>query len=232
MRTELEKQTIIDSYSEPQILRDILSVTEVNSLIDIFYSSEKTVKNTGPVTVNITPEMVYETPSIQKVLFAVEQYIGKFEISAGLFFRVNYPHIVHNDDTWIFPETYKAITIPLKLYGEGRGFPGLCIFDQYYLNGPAKFFNGELTMELNYNKGVYEYSDVYNKSDIPIPDSTYLNYLTHIKRKWLDGLSVNQVLEWKPGNAMIFDSTKLHCATDFRRLGYTGKLGLSIFTKR
>lgn len=231
MRSQLVNNSIVNSYSEPIVLEGILSVEEVSRLVELFDRSDKTVKNTGPVTVNIDPMMVHESPEILKILSSVEKYIGKFDISAGLFFRVNYPHIIHNDDTWAFPKTYKAITIPLELYGNGAGYPGLCIFDQYYLEGPSKFFNGEHDMKLNYNKGVYEYSEVHNKSESSIDSATQRTILSHIKPQWLEGLSINKVLEWKPGNVMIFDSTKLHCATDFRRLGYTGKLGLSIFTK-
>ncbi len=232
MRSDKEKKSIVESYSKAIVVEDVLPESEIASLVNIFTQSNKTIKNTGPVTVNIDPTMVRGTPAIQRILSTVEQYIGKFEISAGLFFKVDYPHIIHNDDTWAFPQTYKGITVPLELYGSGSEYPGLCVFDQYYLDGPAKFFLDEPEMELNYNKGVYEYSSVENKSSESVPDSVYDKYLTHVKRRWLDGLSVNQILEWKPGNIMIFDSTKLHCATDFRKLGYRGKLGLSIFTKQ
>lgn len=232
MRTDKEKKSIVELYSKAITVEDLLTQAEVDSLISIFQDSNKTIKNTGPITVNIDPDMVNNTPAIQKILSTTEEYIGKFEISAGLFFRVSYPHIIHNDDTWSFPKTYKGITVPLQLYGNGTGYPGLCIFDQYYLDGPAKFFLDEPEMELNYNKGVYEYSAVCAKTEEPFNERVYQKYLTHLKRRWLHGLSASQIVEWKPGNIMIFDSTKLHCATDFRTLGYNGKLGLSIFTKQ
>ena len=48
---------------------------------------------------------------------------------------------------------------------------------------------------------------------------------------WLSGLTFWGTLDWRPGNALIFDSTRLHCASDFRQQGIKSKLGISIFTK-
>jgi hypothetical protein len=154
------------------------------------------------------------------------------KIFSAAFFDVKFPHIIHNDDLKSFPRTYKAITLPLKLEYSGikSELPKLCIFDQYYLEGPAKFFNGDVDIPTYYNTQVYEYSDVQNKSTTDISKDTVEKYLTHIKPSWLTGLSINSVYEWNPGSAIIFDALKLHCASDFRRLGVTSKLGISIFT--
>jgi hypothetical protein len=38
-------------------------------------------------------------------------------------------------------------------------------------------------------------------------------------------------LKWKPTDALVFDSVRLHCASDFRKLNIQSKLGISIFTK-
>jgi hypothetical protein len=56
-------------------------------------------------------------------------------------------------------------------------------------------------------------------------------YLSHLKGKWLEGLSFDRAMPWKPGNVLIFDSVQLHCASDFVKQGITSKLGISIFTK-
>jgi hypothetical protein len=56
--------------------------------------------------------------------------------------------------------------------------------------------------------------------------------LTHLKPQWLEGLSLHSTLDWVPGNIMIFDSLRLHCASDFRKLGIRSKTAISIFTKK
>ena len=52
-------------------------------------------------------------------------------------------------------------------------------------------------------------------------------YLSHIEDKWLKGLSFNSAHYWRPGNAIVFDCVRLHCASNF----VGKKLGLSIFTE-
>jgi hypothetical protein len=152
-------------------------------------------------------------------------------MTAGFFFWTNYPHIVHNDDTFELPDTvYKGINLPLEFEGTTDIYPKLCFFDQYYFHGPAKFFNGSKNIPTHYNKQVYEYTDVSGIVVEPFQDNDRL--FTHLNPKWLEGLSLQTSLDWIPGRALIFDSVQLHCASDFRNLSIRSKLGISIFTKR
>ena len=104
------------------------------------------------------------------------------------------------------------------------------MFDQYYLDGPAKFFRGDKDIPTYYNKQIYEYSAVENLIDQPFPEDIRLRYFTHLRKPWLQGLSLRSVHKWSPGSAIIFDAVRLHSASDFRRLGIESKLGISIFT--
>lgn len=114
---------------------------------------------------------------------------------------------------------------------EDRSFPYLCFFDQIYLEGPSKFFNGSSNIPTYYNLQVYEYSKVLNLSSSIIDKGIIQKFFTHLRPKWLEGLSFKSAELWKPGNAIIFDCVRLHCASDFRTQGIKSKLGLSIFTK-
>jgi hypothetical protein len=161
----------------------------------------------------------------------IENSIGPFDITAAFFFQTAFPHIIHNDDTFELPDTvYKAITIPLSMEGFSGEYPKLCFFDQFYFHGPSKFFNGDDVIPTYYNKQIYDYRDVSELVDSPFVDNN--NYFTHLKPQWLEGLSLHSALDWIPGNALVFDSTRLHCASDFRNLGIKIKLGISIFTKK
>ena len=117
----------------------------------------------------------------------------------------------------------------MKIYGTATQFPKLCFFDQFYFHGPAKFFNGDNSIPTYYNKQIYAYSLVDGLIDSLFVDTD--NLFTHLKPNWLEGLSLHSTLDWKPTTALIFDSVRLHCASDFRNLGITSKLGISIFTK-
>lgn len=235
MRTTEQITSIKSRITDPFEITDLLTASELLHLINLFemnkqdISSPVVYKNTGPITLDIKPYL--EDAVVSKVIDNITQRIGSFEITAGFFFSTDYPHIIHNDDTFELPDgVYKAITIPLQI--EGNRIPKLCFFDQFYFHGPAKFFNGEENIPTYYNKQVYEYSQVDGiVTNMFFDESTRCSYLTHLKPKWLNGLTFWGTLDWKPGNALVFDSTRLHCASDFRQQGIKNKLGISIFTK-
>ncbi len=232
MRTPDQILQIKTTIQDPYEIKNILTVDEVNCLIDIFKShpaDNKIYKNTGPITLDL--KSYVEHPLIKKILSLIENSIGPFEITAAFFFQTEFPHIIHNDDSFELPDNvYKAITLPLSMEGFLEIHPKLCFFDQFYFHGPSKFFNGDTIVPTYYNKQVYDYKDVDGLINIPFVDND--NYFTHLKPQWLEGLSLHSALDWIPGNALVFDSVRLHCASDFRKLGIKSKLGISIFTKK
>ena len=232
MRTPDQISQIKTTVKDPYEIKNILTVEEVNCLIDIFKchpNDNKIYKNTGPITLDLKPYI--EHPLIIKILALIENNIGPFEITAAFFFQTEFPHIIHNDDSFELPDNvYKAITLPLSMEGFSGTYPKLCFFNQFYFHGPSKFFNGDDSIPTYYNKQVYDYQDVSELVDAPFADND--NYFTHLKPQWLEGLSLHSALDWIPSNALVFDSTRLHCASDFRKLGIRSKLGISIFTKK
>jgi hypothetical protein len=233
MRSQKDIDQIKSNFSAEYTVEGFLTDAEIENLISIFDNNSdlKIQKNTGPVTLDL--KHFKDNPTIVSLLTSLKSHIGNFEVTAALFFKTSYPHIIHNDDTFELPDSvYKAITIPLKLYStDNSKYPYLCFFDQCYFHGPAKFFNGEADMPTYYNQQIYDYHQVDGAVNSEIPELLYQKYFTHLKRSWLKGLSLSHVEKWKPGNAIIFDSVRLHCASDFRTLGIESKLGLSIFTK-
>jgi len=233
MRTKEAIESIKSRIIEPYSITDFISYSDVKHLIQLFESQRTepnaVYKNTGPITLDIIDYS--EDPIISTIIKKIKEEIGPIEITAGFFFTTNYPHIIHNDDTFELPDgVYRAITLPLQITRtSGDELPKLCFFDQFYFHGPAKFFNGDTNVATYYNKQVYEYSDVDGLVDTQFVDTDKL--FTHLKPSWLNGLSLHSTLEWRPGNAIIFDSVRLHCASDFRRLNIQSKLAISIFTR-
>jgi hypothetical protein len=231
MRTLEQIEKIKKNFSNPIEIKNVLTAEDINHLLKIYEGADNLVyKNTGPITLNI--ESYLNDHVVKHLLSVIQTHIGEFEITAGFFFHTNSPHIIHNDDTFELPENvYKAITIPLKLETEKiKQYPKLCFFNQFYFHGPAKFFKGEEHINTYYNKQVYDYTDVEYKVKEPFPFSG--NMLAHLKPQWLEGLSLHSTLDWIPGNIIIFDSLRLHCASDFRKLGIQSKTAISIFTKK
>jgi hypothetical protein len=234
MRTRDQIDNIKKTISDPYVIEDFITFEDIAYLTKLFEEHsniDKTHKNTGPITLDL--HCVDDDIVVSKLINNLQNLIGPFEITAAFFFKTSYPHIIHNDDTFELPDTvFKAITIPLKTYGSDR-VPDLCFFDQFYFHGPAKFFNGDSNIPTHYNKQIYDYIDVDGVSDtMLIDESTRITYFTHLKSNWLTGLTMWGSLKWKPTSALIFDSVRLHCASDFRKLNIQSKLGISIFTKK
>ena len=235
MRSPEQIASIKQTFNDPYVVNNFLSKEDIDTLVDIFRSSNvlgpKVYKNTGPVTLDIAPYKDLDV--VKKILSKIESKIGPYEITAGFFFETNYPHVIHNDDTFELPDNvYKAIAIPLSIEGNSTEHPKLCFFDQHYFHGPAKFFYGETNIPTYYNKQIYNYDDIDGLTDKQFDVSLWTQLFTHVRPAWLNGLTMHSALDWVPGNAMIFDSVQLHCASDFRKLGIKSKLGISVFTKR
>jgi hypothetical protein len=234
VRTQEERDTIVSNLKEPFSVENFLSHDEVSQLVDMYYSTQNKIeKNTGPVTTELR-DLFKTDPLLKRIHERMMEYVGECVVYTGLHFNVKFPHIIHNDDDKLGPVVYKAMTLPLQIeYEEGVGdvYPNLCMFDQYYLEGPAKFFGGtKKEIPSFYNEPVYEYSQVQNKSTVSFDPLLIKKYFTHLQPFWLNGLSFNSAHVWKPGNAVIFDAVRLHCASDFKTQGIKSKLGLSVFT--
>lgn len=228
MRSLENKQYLRSRLEDTISIENFLDNEEIKELIELYNNkNNKIYKNTGPVVSSLEGDPIFE-----KLVNRLKPLIGDFKVYSAAYFYVTFPHIIHNDDQFELPNTFKAITLPLQLNysDDSKELPSLCMFDQYYLDGPAKFFNGSKDIPTYYNKQIYEYSKVENKTDQPFPEDIRLKYLTHLRKTWLEGLSLKSVHQWKPGSAIIFDAVRLHCASDFRRLSISSKLGISIFT--
>ena len=57
-------------------------------------------------------------------------------------------------------------------------------------------------------------------------------FFTHLPIERFTGLTIECIVEWKPGDIIVFDTARIHCATDFLKHGITRKLGYSIFTAK
>lgn len=229
MRTKEQIQKIKSKESGPISFDNLLSDNDVNSLLEYYFSYETEVvkKNTGPSVLKIKPE----EPILAHILKKIESVVGPFEVRYAHFFDVTGPHIIHNDDTFEYPNCFKAFTIPLKIYGDSNDI-NLAVFDQHYYGGPAKFVNGEDASKWNvhYNTFLTDYTDVEGINDKGIDPKIYEKYLTHLQPSWLEGLSLKKLLPWAIGNVLCFDSLALHSSTDFNAVGVERKIGLSIFT--
>ena len=73
-----------------------------------------------------------------------------------------------------------------------------------------------------YNKRSSEHINLYNKKEFD--QSTHKKYLAHEDINNLKGLEVDMIYEWKPGDLLVFDRTRLHCSSSNlveKKIGFT-----------
>ena len=216
--------------SDPKQILDFITKDENNSLIEYFNTQEKIEKNTGPVVAKIdTNNTVFNN-----IFTRLKLVIGEVKVMSAIVFETPWAHVIHNDIDNNFNTPYKAVTIPLKLWGDVKDEDiKLMMFDQYYYHGGKKFMNGGTQTKNFYAYGpLLEYSDVSYTNNKGIAKEVKERYLTHLQPNWLEGLSIHSYFPWKINSAIIFDVARLHSSSDFNALGVERKLAMSIFTAR
>jgi len=155
-RSQEHKDFILSNLEETYYIENFISKEDIETLCMEYYGNiNKVYKNTGPITSDIKH---YNSPVLYKIVDKISKLYPNSKVMSGMFFEVNHPHIIHNDDKHSLPLTYKAFNIPLEYDTEEE--PHLCFFDQVYLDRPSKFFNGEENIETFYNTIVYDYENV------------------------------------------------------------------------
>lgn len=73
----------------------------------------------------------------------------------------------------------------------------------------------------------YDYSQIENYDPAKIIDqNTYEQYLSHLARETVQGLSIKIIAKWVPTSCIVFERTRLHCASS----GHKRKIGITVFT--
>ena len=145
MRSQDKIEKLQKTHSKPFSVQGIV---EVDPLLDYYFNNQQDVikKNTGPSMLKIDTDHDLVKPVINEM----QKTLQPFKVRTAHFFDVTFPHIIHNDDQFNYPESYKAFTLPLKIYGDSKDIK--LVMTQYYYGGPAKFFNGEQkTEDVYYN---------------------------------------------------------------------------------
>jgi hypothetical protein len=231
MRSSTSIEKMRAGISAPRQEQNFLHPGEIAQLLGQFEnSSEKEFKATGPVCAPYRA-VTWLNERIQKL-------VGPCEIlGTSLFFSTAVPHGLHMDapkDLEITP--YKAILLPLSRESPRSLAPfdlSFILFRQYWYGFPAKFYKGSTDIYSPHNMPVYDYSELENIGcGEPVSAEVRSQWLTHLHPRWLEGLSVDRIFDWKIGSAIVFDSFQLHCSSDFRKMGVRSKTGLSIFTRQ
>jgi hypothetical protein len=165
-----------------------------------------------------------------EVINTVKRLVGENAvIHQATFFQTRRPFPIHTDtlrDPALRP--WKVVLIPL---GCEPDLPShTVLFNQRWTGLSANFTKGTAGFPSFVHDTVTDYSDVLGLSDEPFPTDFHQKHLQHIKTKMLEGLSLDQIIQWRLGSAIVFDCCQLHTSDDFRANGVTTKRGLTIIT--
>jgi hypothetical protein len=175
---------------------------------------------------------------LENIFFTrVQNEIGDFKMDnlkdeknedvLGLFQESYNPIGLHVDAGFNTEEIiYKQTLIPLTSRG------GTVIFKNKFYGRSTNFTIDEEELKkkkLKYGQNIRSSEHLKLYDNKPFNRSDYDKYLKHEKVENLLGLEIDIVYEWELGSMLIFDRTRLHCASS---LIDGKKIGLTTFTKR
>lgn len=235
-RPQEQVDEILSKVSNTVVLKNFMSRSDRNILLDIYHNNKnRDHKNTGPTT--LIAREFKDDPKFTKIFNKIQTKLElKLKVWGGNFFETETPYVIHNDVDYrhdIIPA--KCIVIPLqKFYMENSVVNDkdaqFYIFDQMFFHAPVKCFKNAKDIKNFYNWPLYDYTDVYGlHKDNRKPDIN----ISHFDEKypqWCEGFSVESACNWVPGDVIVFDCVRLHCASNFLDNGVSKKIGLSLFT--
>jgi hypothetical protein len=159
-----------------------------------------------------------------------EHLPGNWVVDGGNYFETVRPYRLHCDSGKDqVKRLYYNVVIPLQYWASNYQpeLNKLIVTNQTWSGDAAFFIKGDVGQN-EYNICVTDYSDVGNITDDIDP---YLKeHCGHLNPQNLEGFTTKAILDWRPGDIMIFKRNLVHVTTDWRMAGIERKLGLSLFT--
>jgi hypothetical protein len=207
-----------------QVIENLIDKKIINEILDFFHANEHLrVKRMGMDKL----ESPWNYPVINQLSEIIKDYVDINKCLGDNVFKHNYPYFPHVDTD----ERYPIINFLIPLYVDGNESQHFVIFDQYITDTSPKTWLGNLQMDGDFvknKKSSFMYLDpsVKNLTNDDIDDKFYATYLEqqYRSKELFRGCSGNAV-EYKPGNAIMFDSKYIHCSG---KMTAKYKIGLSL----
>ena len=235
-----------DQNDKSYVLNDFINDSERDKL-SLFFSKnfDKIGLNINDHVLHITyPMLIKEIDEIIRpkiyehfgddVIFYSDVAVDDPMSVGDQFFKSVKPYGLHTDSVTHINgyRPYKDIIIPIDLDKIEKTH--YITFNQRYRGRATHFMKGrDIGSFANYANVVrhQDYKDYgvenidYNSKDTEILGKIMPK---HIPMSIYDGLSIENIFEWKPKNAIVHDASFLHAPTDFREQGADYKTGLTL----
>ena len=236
LRTLEQKSDILARLEPTQHISGVVSEAQISELLEVYHTSEKTYKNTGPITVDYFPRRPPYPDWWLRLDEFITEFIGEHSAFSTNFYEVRQPHVLHNDDSVLLaPNLYKTVVIPLEVSKPTQ----FAVFDQTYLDGPVKLRHGGKFQgkthdkpKTYYNQDLLSNTVLGGYTDCPFDHQTWQDNFSHMPYDRFHGLTMESLNVWQPGDLIVFDTARIHCGANFLAQGIDYKIGFSIFTSR
>lgn len=235
IRPDLQER-LKERWEAPQVFENVVDQKDLDFLLN-------EEKNNQSVRILTKRVFGLDTLACQRYLDPVLKKVLKypFKITGGNFFRTEIPYMLHADTGIdVNCALYRIVVFPLYLETfEGtkyhEEFNGLSIMHQRWYNQAAFFMKGEEhrfdVKKQEYNQPVNDYSIADGITDVPFDRERYEAVFSHLNYKSFEGMSELAYAPWRIGNAITFDRSNIHTATNFIKANVKMKIGLTFFTE-
>jgi hypothetical protein len=222
-------------WEPPKVFENVLSADDIAFLLD--QEENNPQKKTLPFRVfGLNTEASFQR--LKNKLDSI--LVHPYKVTGGNFFRTEVPYRLHAD-TGIdeFAKLYRIVVFPLFLDTGAdpylEEFNNLTIMNQRWYNQAAFFMKGEEdkfdVKKAEYNQPVNDYSIATNITTEAFPKETFDRLFNHLVYKNFEGFSELVTVPWRIGNAITFDRSNIHTASNFLKANVKMKIGLTFFTE-
>ena len=223
--------------SSPKVIKNLFSKNELDKFLDLYKNLPTTVHNKKQNVIKKRWLKDYSEELESLFYKKVQNEIGEFRMDnlkdennediLGLFQESYNPIGLHVDAGFNINEViFKQTLVPLTPKGS------TVIFKNKFYGNSTNFTTDKNELEvknLKYGQNLRSSEHLKMYKTKPFDQENYEKFLKHEDIENLSGLEIDLVYEWELGSMLIFDRTRLHCASSF----IDGKkIGLTTFTKK
>lgn len=206
-------------------INNAISATDLNYLIDYFYSKERFITNSMEKLLMPKDDLVFM--SYIENLIKTKLNIDNFRIVGDNFYKHSNSYFPHCDAT--NEKAWMNIVIPLERYVI-TGLQSFVVFDQWWSGTPTTWM-GKVQMQGDYvsNKKSNTRpcdSELFSLgTDKDLPDDIWAHFDPRkFDKDYFFSMS-GKAYDWEIGNIIVFDSQHIHATGKMKS---RSKLGLSI----